>query len=105
MQEIKFTKTEKKLMKKAIKVLNERGWNRGWFTSTEGGVCAVGALNVAAGYDPSNTPDVVTRLVEQKLDVLVARNKRNGCTCLTDYNDASEDGKRPIVRLFERLSK
>lgn len=103
-EKIKFTKAEKKLMKKAIKVFDKRGWCRGELEGPDGEVCAVGALNVASGLDPSGWSDTVKSL-EQKIDQVIKDSTRTPHRYLIDLNDSSKDGKRPIVRLFERLSR
>jgi hypothetical protein len=46
-------KPTSQILRKAGDVLRERGWNRGWFVSQlTGGVCLIGACNVAVDGDP-----------------------------------------------------
>ncbi|MFY2788494.1 DUF6197 family protein [Rhodococcus sp. MALMAid1271] len=111
--------TLSEILNRAADLLADKGWNRGYYQSPEGCLCAVGAITLAAGgcfsYDEDGTPDdfqgpnddsrgiyaameAVEQAVSGSVGVDAARD-------LVTWNDDPDRTQQEVIDTFRSVAK
>lgn len=87
------------ILDRAADLIEERGWNQGWYVNECGGLCAVGAMYTAAGVELPvgaefpDIPDEVSNAVLRAFRVFGDHVKR----LASAWNDAPGRTKEEVV--------
>jgi hypothetical protein len=108
-----MTKAEAgRIYRKAAEVLEIRGWNQGAFFELDGSCCAVGALMVASGYEPTvdsgkvKSPEEVSKELAEfycvrelgRLTETDVTGTKGGLVYYNDYRAKNKDQVQSALR-------
>ena len=90
------------LLLRAAEVIEERGWTQGSYCDGDGGVCAMGAISVGAGYPPESIDGLANyvsgKAVMKLIKVIDPQGKfvdRIGS--IPDWNDTRGRTKEEVI--------
>jgi hypothetical protein len=83
------------VLRRAKREIEERGWTRRKYVDEDGRLCVYGAINLAAGGDPTYPWPMTADRAVRKLQAIT------GYTFLDDWND-TQPSVEPVLAAFDR---
>ncbi len=104
---MKAPKKASTALRRAARIIRERGWHRGTLRSQTGAVCALGALRIACRNDVFSvcTFDRVYEGAAQSFGRAVGLDPIGYDSEIASWNDCDERTKPQVIRAFERAAK
>lgn len=94
--------------KRAAEVLKDRGWTRDEFASTDGCVCATGAIRVATGYDPESSAadanSIAAEVTARAVIIATGDREHTGRAHLEIWNDDDSRTADEVIAVLERVA-
>lgn len=88
-------------LREAAEYISEHGWTQGDLSNSEGGVCALGALNCVAGIGNIRAHDAATAL----WDYLDLRDSLTALHPVAVWNDAPERTAEDVILAMKRAAE
>ena len=89
------------IIRRAITIIEERGWCQGSFSNAKGQVCMVGAINLAMIHSTEHC-DIVFDVA--RANIIARLGNRLGCVPAY-FNDQSDTTKEQVIAALEEAAK